>query len=91
MGCTLIVYSLLFIESYSFLFVKKTIEQIYRNMCLFICKLIVTAYISVQNILLKRGNNLILCCCLATKNVKSNYVSVIVVFAFMGQLCIQTT
>ena len=31
------------------------------------------------------------CCCLATKNVQSNYIDVTVVFAFMGQLCIQTT
>ena len=31
--------------------VKKTIEQIYRSMCLFIRKLFVMAYSSVQNIL----------------------------------------
>ena len=75
---------------------KKTIEQIYRNMCLLICKFVVIAYISVQNILfyikrLKLGQNLIFCCCLATKNIQSDYVNVIVVFAFMGLLCIQIT
>ena len=32
---------------------KKTIEQIYRNMCLLICKFVVIAYLSVQNILNK--------------------------------------
>ena len=31
------------------------------------------------------------CCCLATKNVQSILVNLIVVFAFKGQLCIQTT
>ena len=75
---------------------KKTIEHIYRNMCLLICKFVVIAYISVQNILFynkrwKWGKNLIFCCCLATKNIQSNYVNVFVTFAFMGQLCIQTT
>ena len=35
--------------------------------------------------------NLIFCCCLATMDVQSNYVNVIVVFAFMGQMRIQTT
>ena len=40
-----------FIESYYFICVKKTIEQIYQNLCLLICRLIVMAYISVQNIL----------------------------------------
>ena len=39
-----------FIESKYYRCVMKTIEQIYQNMCLFICKLIVMAYISVQNI-----------------------------------------
>ena len=39
-----------FIESYYFLCVE-TIKQIYQNMCLLICKLIVMAYIGVQNIL----------------------------------------
>ena len=50
----LIVYYLwyeAFIESYYFTRVKKTIEQIYQNMCLFICRLIVMTYISVQSIL----------------------------------------
>ena len=50
----LIVYYLwykAFFESYYFICVKKTIEHIYQNMCLLICKLIVMAYISVQNIL----------------------------------------
>ena len=50
----LIVYYLwykAFIESYYFQCVRKTIEQIYQNMFLFICKLILIAYISVQNIL----------------------------------------
>ena len=56
----------------------KTTEQIYRNMHMFIRKLNVR-------------QNVIFCCCLATKNVQSNKVNVIVVFAFMGQLCIQTT
>ena len=37
-------------ESYYFLCVKKTIEQIYRSRCLFIRKLFVMAYSSVQNI-----------------------------------------
>ena len=41
-----------FIESYYFLCVKKTIEQIYQNMCLPIRNLIVMAYLSVQNVLL---------------------------------------
>ena len=64
-------------------------------MCLLICKFVVIAYISVQNILfynlrLKWGKNQIVCCCPATKMAQSNYVNVIVVFAFMGQLCIQT-
>ena len=52
------------------------------------------AYSSVQNTLfynkcLKWGKNVIFCCCIATKNVESNKVNVIVVFAFMGQLGIQ--
>ena len=33
------------IESFIFLLVKKTIEQIYRTMYLLICKLIVVAFI----------------------------------------------
>ena len=71
-------------------------EQIYRNMCILLCKFVVIAYISVQNILfynkrLKWGKNLIFCCCLATKKIQSNYVNVFVTFAFIGQLCIQTT
>ena len=43
----LIVYSIwyiAFIESYYFLCVKKTIEHIYRNMYLLICKLFVIAF-----------------------------------------------
>ena len=40
-----------FIEKYYFLCIKKTIAQIYRNMCLLICKLFVMVYLSVQNIL----------------------------------------
>ena len=28
---------------------KKTLEQIYRNMCVLICKFVVIDYISVQN------------------------------------------
>ena len=50
----LIVYYLWYkvlIESYYFPCVKKTIEQIFQNMCLLICKLIIMAYLSVQNIL----------------------------------------
>ena len=54
-GCTtLIVYYIwyiAFMESYYFLCVKKTIEQIYRSRCLFIHKLFVMAYSSVQNLL----------------------------------------
>ena len=38
------------IESYYFLCIKKTIEQINRNMCLLIRKLFVVAYYIVQNI-----------------------------------------
>ena len=46
------IWYIAFIESYYFLFIKKTIEQIYRNMCLFkIRKLFVMAYLSAQNIL----------------------------------------
>ena len=53
MGCTKSTLSLVkaFIESYYFLYVKTTREQIYQNMCLLICKLIAMTYISVQNIL----------------------------------------
>ena len=100
MGCTNSVLYLVFIKHLLkviiFYVFKKTIEQIYQNMCLSICKFVVIAYISVQNMVfynkrLKWGKNLIFCCCLATKNGQSNYVNVIVVFAFMGQLCIQTT
>ena len=40
-----------FIASYYFLFIKKAIEQIYRNMCLLMRKLFGVAYLSVQNIL----------------------------------------
>ena len=40
-----------FIERYYYLCAKKTIELIYQNMCLLICKLITLAYIRVQNIL----------------------------------------
>ena len=50
----LIVYYIWYIaliESYYFLCVKKTIEHIYRNMYLLIRKLIVMAFLSVQNIL----------------------------------------
>ena len=35
-----------------FYMLKKTIEQIYRNMCLLICKFVVIAFISVQIMLL---------------------------------------
>ena len=57
-----------------FLCVKKTIEQFYRNRCLFISKVFVMAYSSVQNILfynkcLNEAKTVIFCCCLATKNV----------------------
>ena len=45
------IWYIAFIESYYFLCVKKTIEQIYRNMCLFIRKLFAMAYLNVQNIL----------------------------------------
>ena len=38
-------------ESYYFLCVKKTLEQIYRNRRLFIRKLFLIAYSSVQNML----------------------------------------
>ena len=40
-----------FIVSYHFVCVKKTIEQINRNMCQLIRKLCVIAYLSVQSIL----------------------------------------
>ena len=40
---------------------------------------------------LSETKNIILCCCLATKNVQSNMVNVIVVFDFMSQLCIRST
>ena len=45
------IWYIAFMESYYFLCVKKTIEQIYRNKRLFIRKLFVMAYLSVQNIL----------------------------------------
>ena len=45
------IWYIAFMESYYFLCVKKTIEQIYRNRCLFIRKLFVMAYSCVQNIL----------------------------------------
>ena len=35
---------------------KKNIEQIYRNVCLLMCKFVVIAYISVQNILFYEGH-----------------------------------
>ena len=50
----LILYYILyiaFIESCYFLCVQKTIEKIYRNRYLLICKLIVIAFLGVQNIL----------------------------------------
>ena len=40
-----------FMGSYYFLCVKKNIEQIYQNRCLFIRRLFVMAFSSVQNIL----------------------------------------
>ena len=40
-----------FIESYYFLCVKEDFRQIYRTMCQLICKFVVIAYISVQNML----------------------------------------
>ena len=45
------IWYITFIESFYFLFVEKTIEQIYRNMCLLMRKLFVMAYLSVQGIL----------------------------------------
>ena len=45
------IWYIVFIESLYFLCVKKTIEQIYRNLCLLIRKLFVMAYLSFQNIL----------------------------------------
>ena len=46
------IFSIKHLFKVSILYVfKKTIEQIYRNMCLLICKFVVIAYISVQNIL----------------------------------------
>ena len=45
------IWYIAFIESYYLLCVKKSIEHIYRNMCLLIRKLSVMAYLSVQNIL----------------------------------------
>ena len=45
------IWYIVFIESYYFLCVKKTIEHIYRNMYLLMCKLIVMAFFSFQNIL----------------------------------------
>ena len=49
----------------------------YRNMYLIIRKLIVMAFLSVRNILfynqrLKLGKYVMICFCLATKNVKIN-------------------
>ena len=38
--------------------------------------------------LVKWDNDLIFCCCQATKDVRSNYVNVIVVITFMCQMCI---
>ena len=46
------IWFIAFTESYYFLCVKKTLEQIYRNKRLFIRKLFVMAYLSVQKILL---------------------------------------
>ena len=45
------IWYITFIKSYYFLRVKKTIKEINRNMCLFNCKLIIMAYLSVQYIL----------------------------------------
>ena len=45
------IWYITFMESYYSLCFKKTIEQIYRNRCLFIRKLFVMAYIGVQNTL----------------------------------------
>ena len=45
------IWYIAFTENYYFLCVKKTIEQIYPNKRLFIRKLFVMAYFSVQNIL----------------------------------------
>ena len=55
MGCTNSVSYLVYIallKANYILCVKKTKEQIYRNMYLLIHKLIVMAFLSVQNILL---------------------------------------
>ena len=45
------IWYIAFIESYYFLCIRKTIEQIYRNKCLLISKLFLVAYLSVQNLL----------------------------------------
>ena len=45
------IWYITFIESYYFLCVEKNIEQIYRNICLLIRKLVLIAFLSVQNIL----------------------------------------
>ena len=66
-----------FIESYYFLCVKKTIEHVYQNMYLLICNLIVMAFFkcskyTILRLTLKLRQNVIFCCCLATKNFQSN-------------------
>ena len=43
------IWYIAFMEGYYFQCVNKTIEQIYLSMCLFIRKLFVMAYSSVQN------------------------------------------
>ena len=45
------IWYIAFIESYYFLCVKKNIEQIYQNMYLLMRKLIVLAFLRIQNIL----------------------------------------
>ena len=47
----LYIWYVAFIESYYFLWVKKTIEQLYQNMCLLTRKMIDIDSLSVQNIL----------------------------------------
>ena len=45
------IWYIAFIESYYFICTEKTVEQIYRNMCLLMRPLFKMAYLSVENIL----------------------------------------
>ena len=50
------IWYIAFIESYYILCLKKTIDHIYRIMCVLIGKLFEMAYLSVQNILFYINN-----------------------------------